>query len=249
MLRYIGITRAQSDQLLRNMVARGALEPLVDPAPEPSDEPTQARAHHEAGHAIAVVYAGTTIEIVTMCPPLCRTDQAEWPEPGSARATALASIDLCGPMAEARFYGREITSVADVYRYGGRLDEENFERRVAIICGGKVKLIEALRVAAIAMADRLVRDHWDCICEVASDLAYGGSLLHSSVIRAIERAPTGPQVLGKHTHPAAPALRSISAWGGTIKECGPFELVAIDAAGNRTRCANLRDAFLALTMG
>jgi hypothetical protein len=180
---------------MRGMITRGTLEPLVDPTPEPSDELTQARAHHEAGHAIAVIYAGATIEIVTLRPPLCRTVPGDWPVSGTPRAAAMAAIELVGPMGEAKFLGEEIASEDDLRRHGGTSDCENFERRVAIICNANVKKIEALRIAAVSMADRLVSQHWDAICEVARDLIYAGSLLHHQVVRAIERAPAGHELL------------------------------------------------------
>jgi hypothetical protein len=256
---YVGITRTKSDHVLRNMVARGLLEPDVAPRPvqRASDAEIIATSVHEAAHAVALLLLQARITEVVVndsgsghChgqPP----SGLGVPKPSEPRAILHAASDFIGVLAVARAYGYKVETDDDFHRLGGATDIKHIYGRAALL-GCDRGQADELRRSALAMARAIIDEYGQAIDAIADDLSIYRGLAHDGVISAVKRTPCADRLLAGQA-PTIPdraptePLPSRQAWNGELRECEPHAVVVIDHNGCQTPCPNLDEAFRLLS--
>src|SRR5262245_11990031 len=200
MSRYVGITRAKSDQLLRDMVARGVIEPLGTSAAAPRFNATIMEACvHEAGHVVSMLTLGSRITSVTVSDTgagLCKGEPRPGqgvPKPWEPLAIGHSASDLIGCIAVGRAYGFRIETDDDFKAHGGRGDLENFYRRAAVL-GCDRDETATLRHRAIKRAREICDQYGEAIDAVADDLYIYRSLGPAAVANAVWRSGHGARL-------------------------------------------------------
>ena len=135
-------------------------------------------AHHEAGHAIAVLPLKRKIEIVRIENDLSghlllcdRNERAGVPTPDSLTAVFEIAADFAGVIAGARFDEEvALNDDSDIEARGGSGDLKNLRCKLAIMCNDDAGKMRVLRERAWDAACRLVENYWRSIAEVAGEL-------------------------------------------------------------------------------
>jgi len=250
MSRYVGVTKARSDQLLRDMVQRGVLEPLA-PTSVPCFSPMIMEACvHEAAHAVSMLTLGMRITSVTvsdtgsgLCKGEPRTGQGV-PKPWEPLAIGHCASDLIGCIAVGYACGFRVETDDDFCGHGGGTDIANFHRRAAVLdCTPNQEA--ALRQAAFTRAREICNEYGEAIDAIADDLYVHHELGHDGVIRAVRRTTCAGHLLAAqmptvaHRVPTPSPLKSVELWGHRLKDIGGGQVIVIDPQGRRSLCDNI----------